>query len=558
MTPVVRLEYVAGGLRRGLGNLQPILFSCERRVNAIPQATVVLSVTGDAAQTLHRQGEVVELRPGCEVFVHLDEPLARTSEPVFAGLVVEQSLELRWDRALLTLRLKHGLSRLESGCRSAVYADQTAGDIVSRLLRARNIACTNRGSLGTRIEQSIQVQCSDWRHVRTLLDAHHAWLLPGVQGVELIAPRLAGRPDHALQRRGDTIDVLEARWSFNGQYQPAGLKVASWDVEQQDLAAASAAAPRLGDGAMDPSRIAALDAEPWVVHRGAAVPSPMLEDQAKSMLTRLQQGAVQGEFRVAGSSAYSLGQTLALVGFGAGFDGSGIITAVKHHIDKARWVTTLSLGQQGLLGDSPGSAGFTGLTSGVVAEYEADPRHLQRIRVRLPVLGNQPIWARLALPSASKDAGFHFYPDAGDEVVVGFFHGDFAYPVVLGSTYNPKNLPPVPLSKENEAKGFTLRQDDKHLALMFDANSMTASLQAGEDRISLQGGVRVESPDEIHLAVGDDTLTMSQGIRIASESEIALTADQDQIALKGGIAIQGASGAGEVNVKGKKIKLTST
>jgi uncharacterized protein involved in type VI secretion and phage assembly len=87
---------------------------------------------------------------------------------------------------------------------------------------------------------------------------------------------------------------------------------------------------------------------------------------------------------------------------------------------------------------------MTGLLSGFVAENR-DPKHLGRVRVSfcLPGAGRERSeWARVALPFASKDGGFHFIPGVGDEVVLAFPDGDPSQPVVLGSVYNEDRPPP--------------------------------------------------------------------------------------------------------------------
>ena len=41
-------------------------------------------------------------------------------------------------------------------------------------------------------------------------------------------------------------------------------------------------------------------------------------------------------------------------------------------------------------------------------------------------------WVPVAAPSPATDRGVFFMPEVDDEVVVGFLHGDFEHPVVLG------------------------------------------------------------------------------------------------------------------------------
>ncbi|KVN28368.1 hypothetical protein WJ64_16665 [Burkholderia ubonensis] len=320
---------------------------------------------------------------------------------------------------------------------------------------------------------------------------------------------LASEPDHTLYRIGKGAAAVEGKWTYNAQYQPASLKVTAWNIEQQNIMSADGEPVSLGDKALSPAGVASLNSTPWIIGSSISLTQHGLETLANSMLVHLQEASVQGQFTVQGSTAYSLGQTLELSGFGEGFDGSGIITAVRQHIDKAQWRTTVSLGMQGLNAELAPLPTIQGLQTGVIAEFSSDPYNFDRIRVALPIIGNKVVWARLGMPYASRKSGFHFYPDKGDEVVVGFFQNDPTFPVVLGAMYNPKNKPPVPLTKENRRKGITLRHDDKVLALEFDTGA---------------GGV-------------------------------AMRADKDHVMLKDGIVIESQSGSAEVEIKGKKIKL---
>jgi type VI secretion system secreted protein VgrG len=84
-------------------------------------------------------------------------------------------------------------------------------------------------------------------------------------------------------------------------------------------------------------------------------------------------------------------------------------------------------------------------------------------------------WVRVAQQWAGGSWGAHFWPRVGQEVVVEFLEGDPDRPIITGSVYNSKNMPPYPLpanytrsgiitrsSKQGESKNFNeLRFEDK-------------------------------------------------------------------------------------------------
>lgn len=70
------------------------------------------------------------------------------------------------------------------------------------------------------------------------------------------------------------------------------------------------------------------------------------------------------------------------------------------------------------------------------------------VQVRFPqwgVEGDTAVWLRLLQPFAGSDHGFQFIPHINDEVLVQFVDGDPDKPVVVGSLYNGKDLPPAQL-----------------------------------------------------------------------------------------------------------------
>jgi len=72
-----------------------------------------------------------------------------------------------------------------------------------------------------------------------------------------------------------------------------------------------------------------------------------------------------------------------------------------------------------------------------------DPRKLGRLRIQFDWQRmSQGTWVRWSTPSAGSDRGFHFLPEIGDEVLVGFYEGDPERPYVLGSLWSGRDAAP--------------------------------------------------------------------------------------------------------------------
>ena len=119
-------------------------------------------------------------------------------------------------------------------------------------------------------------------------------------------------------------------------------------------------------------------------------------------------------------------------------------------------------------------------------------------------LPDSQIFARLSKPWASKASGFCFYPEPGDEVVVGFIDSDPRYPMILGAMHNPKNTAPFPPDEKNSQKGLVVSNAGKTQALMIDSDDNTLTLQADDNTITLtgEGNIAVKTHNTLKLTAG--------------------------------------------------------
>jgi phage protein D len=225
--------------------------------------------------------------------------------------------------------------------------------MLSKILQAVQVKVGKVEGLAVEHAQMIQFDCSDWAFVKSRVDANGVWLLPTVDGVDFIKPALAATADHTLFRSTagspqaqDAISADEAYWKFSSQGLPKGLDVAAWDVKQQALSKEVSAQPfSLGSGGLDPAQLEVLATDVWTWIHSLALAGDEQAAASDARMLAQQVSGVQARFTVMGSTAFQPGQTLALSGYGAHFDGSGIITEVRHTMSTGTWRTDLVLGQ---------------------------------------------------------------------------------------------------------------------------------------------------------------------------------------------------------------------
>jgi len=95
-----------------------------------------------------------------------------------------------------------------------------------------------------------------------------------------------------------------------------------------------------------------------------------------------------------------------------------------------------------------------GLVQGRVV---SDPDDIGRVRVSLDWLegNNRTYWAPIATPMTGGGRGMYYMPEIGDDVLVGFEHGNIDYPFIRGCLWNGEARPPT---------------DDRRLRLIHSVN----------------------------------------------------------------------------------------
>jgi phage baseplate assembly protein V len=102
-----------------------------------------------------------------------------------------------------------------------------------------------------------------------------------------------------------------------------------------------------------------------------------------------------------------------------------------------------------------------GLVIGKVVAV-VDNENQGRIQVQFPWLDDElkSSWASVVSPFAGNDRGLFWMPELGDEVLIGFVHGDFSQAFVLGAMWNGVAGAPSPDPRQRMIRsknGHTIR-----------------------------------------------------------------------------------------------------
>lgn len=515
---------------------------------------------------LFKPGQTVEILAGS----------GRDSILLFKGIVVRHSLKVRDSSApQLIVDCRHAAMKLTVTRRNACFLDTTDSDIIATLLDRASIT-HDIEPMQVRHKQLVQFQCSDWDFLLARATANGKLVWPDGDRLIVKAPVFAGSAGVTLQF-GATL--LEFDAEIDARQQLSGVRGISWDAAQQAVSTTEAASPAMdGPGNLAPDELAGVAAAGDMELRHSTLDESEAQAWADAAWSLARLNKVSGRAKCEGIATIKPGDTVALAGVGARFNGKVFVTGVRHESDLVQgWKTHVQFG--GVEDEIPATpaarpsgpaaggllARVAGLQIGVVASLE-DPDGEHRVCVRLPMLGddNEGIWARVASLDAGDNRGFFFRPEVGDEVVVGFLDEDPRHAIILGMLHSSAKAAPLPGSDDNHEKMYRSRSgmrlyfnDDKKivqldtpagnsLTLSEDEKSIVLKDQNGNSITLDSDGIRIESTMAFKLRAATE---------IAIESDAALSAKAgSELKLEGSAQAELSSG-GIAKVKGSVVQI---
>lgn len=568
--------------------VQVVSIETNHGANRIPSAVITV-LDGDMPNAAFPVADQGIFKPGALVVISAGYGL--TVAPFYSGVVVRHSVKIDGDNyARLIIECRDKALSMTVGRKNANFVDKTDQQIMASLIAAHPGLTAAVDSTDVTYKELVQYYVSDWDYLMARAEANGLLVTVDAGTVTVAAPAASTAPVLTLTYGNDLMEFeaeLDARWQL------ASVTGTSWDLAKLAVVEQTAKPLALtGQGDLDSATLAGvLGAGDYRMQTAAPLDSGALAAWTKARQTKAALARIRGRMLFQGSALAKPGVLLTLAGVGAHFNGDVLASRVVHRLREGNWTTEVEFGMPAYWFTeehqlhAPEAAGWTagiaGLHVGLVMKLDADPEGQYKIQVSVPLMkaATAGVWARLSTFYGSAGFGAFVIPEVGDEVILGFFNNDPSCPVILGSLYSSKHVPPYELTAENNFKALVTRSklkmefdDDKKVITFItpannkvvisdDAKSILLQDQNGNKAELSPSGILLDSPKDITIkAAGKVAISAVQNVEVAAQMDVKVSGLNINHNANVGFAAKGAataelSAAGQTTVKGALVMI---
>ncbi|WP_286756100.1 type VI secretion system tip protein VgrG [Roseivirga sp. UBA838] len=543
----------------------------QKEVNKIATCEIVV-LDGSASQEDFPISDSNTFVPGTSIEVKMG--YESHNETVFKGIVLRQGLRVMSGQGpVLEVVCKDEAVKMTVGRKNAYYKDTTDSDAISKVIGNYGGLTADVSSTSGQLPEIVQYYATDWDFILSRAE-FNGMIVTTESGKVSVKD-----PDSETTEVLEVVygqDILDFDASVDALNQYKSVKANAWDMKNQQIISGQSSLSDYSQGNISNSKLAeVIGLSDFELQSTAPLDSGSLNTWAKAQTTKSKYAKIRGSVSFQGNAKALPGTLISIGGMGGRFNGKAFISGVEHKLSAGNWITEVQMGispdwfasqvrMQAPLasGQLPG---IQGLQNGTVKQINEDPDGEFRVLVDVPIIapGGDGVWARYANFYATNEAGSFFYPEVGDEVVLGFLNDDPRYPIVLGSLYNSnsKNAPYTP-DETNSTKAIVTKNK---LKLIFDdENKVVTIITPGENQM-------VWSDQDQSITIKDqneNSIEMSSsGITIKSASSMTLQAAEsitmkagESVTVQGGesVSIQGASISAQADMEASIEGGTST
>lgn len=529
----VRFTIMIEGVK--ISDQYPVMsIAVESGINKIITADIVL-LDGDPASRDFKISDSQDFMPGNAITISVGYDIGPESI-IFDGVILKQSIKIDGgSNSTIAVNCKHKAIKMTfNETDSHTFNDnQNEDDIIQKIFSDKNFT----GSIPS-LPPARQIQqhmSSDWDFVISRCDMYGMHLIFNGKDYTIKKPALSDEPVLEVEYG---VSMLSFSSVINMDKQTPKITGTSWNTRDQKNLEATANEPILNkQGNLDlQAMIDKIETAPITMAASTPMTQAELQDWIDSQLLRTRLSIIEGQTSFQGTTDVTPGSIIRLKGVGDRFNGDVYVKLVSHNISDGKWITSVDFGMDSPqplskrtnISATPANGQIPaahGLQTAKVQSISNDPDTLFRVKVLLQTTGasQKGLWARLSTLYATDKNGSFFFPEIGDEVVIGFIDGDPRHPVILGSVYSDaRNAAITPPDENNYIKQLTTKSN---LKVSFDDQNkiIEISTPAGNSVILTEKDQSIVITDQ-----NQNSIKMSSdGIEITSCKDISFSAPGD-------------------------------
>ncbi len=564
--------------------------SVVKEVNKIPYARIQIA-DGDGSAgdfiisggSTFVPGNILQIKAGYQ----------EQSTVIFSGIIIKHAVKiLDGNMSALVIEAQDTAVKMTIGRKNAYFTKLKDSDLISRVVGSYSGLSCEVDPTVTVLENIVQYYATDWDFLLCRADASGMVVLVDQNKVSVKKVNTSQTPTLSL-KYGDSIIKFDLEMDARNQL--SAVHSSSWDASKQAIIQAASNAPGVSvPGNISTSALASVAAPAeYLLQSSAPIEQDSLQAWANAASIKSVMSKICGTISFQGNASANPGTLVEIDGLGARFNGNAYVSAVNHTIKQGNWITEIAIGippmsiaerndhimapaASGLL------PGIQGLQIGVVSKIDADPDNQFRVQVKIPIIDASEtiVWARLStFYTTTGGQGSYFYPEVGDEVILGFLNDDPRYAVILGALYSSINVPPYTPDEKNTMKAIVTRSgikiemnddkgivtiqtpqknsitlsDDQKSITIVDQNNNTITMSSSGISINSAGDINIKAQGKISTNSGSGTSITASGDAQISGLNFSAQA-QMQATVQGSASAQ-LTASGEVTVKGSIVMI---
>ena len=508
----------------------------------------------------HQFQMAVELETGSNRYVHninsskewLGESIVvkAANTPIFVGVVTNVQLHREGsDFGCIIVSGYSATYRMETAHSCFSWNDRTIGDVVKKLCEQAKVQLELNPAFKETKDFICQYEESDFDFIRRLAHQYQEWMY--FDGTKLIFGKPRKLADPIRLEYGTTLSSLDIGLQTLARSEQVFSYHSGADREMQrmtpnlayghDKLAGEAFRASLGMFSK-PARQHALprisnetELDNYTGRKQAAETAETHYITAESQVPTLRVGSVVSLYssfleRVGNLSEESLGDF--------------IIIEITHEVSQGSYYKNRFKAIPATIKAMPSPKVRMPLAETQMATVlsNADPEGKGRVRVRMnwQTDGMQTSWVRVMTPDGGSSSdvksnrGFVFIPEVGDQVLLGFRHGDPARPYVMGSLFNGTTggggLEGNHMKSLTTRSGHTIKLNDSLSSLGITIKDIKGNSihidSVGDDII-------INAKRNITINAGETFTVNCKNANILAEESINMNAEQDITSVSG-------------------------